>query len=42
MQLTAALYIEANSADVFFSGLLKKLADFEIELWFDIYPPDEP
>ena len=40
LEFIVALFINANSAVIFYPDLLKKLADFNIALWFDIYPPD--
>jgi len=37
----AGLYVDSNAGETFNPELMKKLADFGIQLSIDIYPPDQ-
>jgi hypothetical protein len=40
LELFLSVYVESNSSEGFSPDLMRQLADFEIELSIDIYPPD--
>ena len=42
LEVFVSLYVNSNSAEVFRPELMRKLADFGIQLSIDIYPDDIP